>query len=153
MRWTFRQSCAEDLDRLYEIWYASVIATHDFVSASDLAEICIQVKEDYLPDRPLLIAVDNKDCLLGFLGMTGCEVESLFIDPRWHRLGLGRAFINEASAHSSYLEVEVNSQNRQAVAFYKAVGFEAYTQSPMDSDGRPYPIMRMRRQKITPATL
>ena len=59
-RWRFRPSCAEDLERLYEIWHASVIATHDFVSESDLSEICVQVRNDYLPNRALLVAVEQE---------------------------------------------------------------------------------------------
>jgi putative acetyltransferase len=144
-RWSFRPSSSNDLDRLYEIWHASVVATHDFVSQSDLSDICVQVKEDYLPNSPLLVAVDSQDQLVGFMGTNGHEIESLFIDPACHRRGLGRAFIEQASAQSPHLEVTVNTQNSQAVAFYEAVGFTAYTSSPTDDDGRPYPILRMRK--------
>src|ERR1700748_304160 len=143
--WRFRQSSAEDLDRLFEIWHASVIATHDFVSQSDLNDICLQVKNDYLPGRPLLVAINSQDQLVGFMGRNGYEIESLFIDPTCRRRGLGRSFIDEASAQSTHLEVAVNAQNSQAVAFYQAVGFTAYASSPTDEDGRPYPILRMRR--------
>ena len=143
--WRFRPSSAEDLDRLYEIWHASVVATHDFVSESDLSDICIQVKNDYLPNRPLLVAMDGQNRLVGFMGMNGHEIESLFIDPSCRGRGLGRAFIKQASTQSRYLEVGVNAQNRQAIVFYEDVGFTVYASSPTDDDGRPYPILRMRR--------
>jgi len=143
--WRFRPSSTKDADRLYEIWLASVAATHDFVSQSDLAEIGIHVKSDYLPSRPLLVALDSQERLVGFMGVNGREIESLFIDPAFHRRGLGRAFIEEASARSPHLEVGVNAQNNQAVAFYEALGFTAYASSPTDDDGRPYLILRMRR--------
>ena len=145
IRWRFRQSSTKDLDRLYEIWHASVVATHDFVSQSDLSDICVKVKNDYLPNRSLLVAVDSQDQLVGFMGMNGHEIESLFIDLTCRGRGLGRAFIEEASAQSPHLEVGVNAQNSQAVAFYEAVGFTAYASSSTDDDGRPYPILRMRR--------
>ena len=122
IEWRFRSSSATDLDRLFEIWHASVAATHDFVSQSDLSVIGVQVKKDYLPGRPLLVAVDSQDRLLGFMGVNGHEIESLFIDPTCRRRGLGRAFIEQASAQSPHLEVEVNAQNTQALAFYEAVG-------------------------------
>ena len=143
--WRFRPSSAEDLERLYEVWHASVVATHDFVSQSDLSDICVQVRNDYLPERPLLVAMDGRDRVVGFMGMNGHEIESLFIDPTSRGLGLGRAFIEQASAQSRYLEVGVNAQNRQAIVFYEAVGFTVYASSPTDDDGRPYPILRMRR--------
>lgn len=144
-QWRFRPSSSKDLDRLYEVWHASVIATHDFVTSSDLADICIQVKNDYLPNRPLLVAIDRHDQPVGFMGINGHEIESLFIHPTSRGRGLGRAFIEEASAQSPHLEVAVNAQNSQAVAFYEAVGFTAYASSPTDDDGRPYPILRMKR--------
>jgi putative acetyltransferase len=143
--WRFRPSSAEDLDRLYEIWHDSVVATHDFVSRSDLNEICVQVKHDYLPGAHLLVAVDNLDRSIGFMGMNGHEIESLFIDPAHHRRGLGRAFIEEASVQSPCLVVSVNAQNIQAIAFYEAAGFSTYASSPTDDEGHPYPILRMRR--------
>ena len=152
-RWRFRPSSAGDLYRMYEVWHASVVATHDFVSESDLDDICVQVRNDYLPNRPLLVAIDSQDRVVGFMGMNGHEVESLFIDPTCHGRGLGRAFIEEASAQSPQLEVGVNAQNRQAVAFYEAVGFTAYASSPTDDDGRSYPILRMRRKSTSSSAL
>ena len=112
---------------------------------SDLSKICIQVKNDYLPHHSLLVAVDEHDQVIGFMGTSGPEIDSLFIDPTYRGKGLGRAFIEAAAAKSPHLEVGVNAQNRQAVAFYEAVGFSAYASSPTDGDGRPYPILRMRR--------
>ena len=53
----------------------------------------------------------------------GHEIDSLFIDPAYHGYGLGRAFIEAAAAKSPYLEVVVIEQNKQAIAFYEAVGF------------------------------
>jgi putative acetyltransferase len=121
------------------------MATHHFLSQSDLNDICVQVNRDYLPHNSLLVAVDEQDRAIGFMGMTGREIESLFIDPIYRGHGLGRAFIEAAAVQSSCLEVGVNAQNKQAIAFYEAVGFSVYATSPTDDDGRPYPILRMRR--------
>jgi putative acetyltransferase len=143
--WRFRLSNAKDFDRLYDVWHASVNATHDFLSQSDLEAICIQVKDDYLPNNAVLVAVDDQDGVIGFIGMNGREIDSLFIDPRYRGIGLGRAFIETVATKSPCLEVEVNTQNKQAVAFYEAVGFSAYASSPTDDEGRPYPILHMRK--------
>jgi putative acetyltransferase len=144
-KWRFRPSSASDLDRLYDVWFESVVATHDFLEKSDLNDISVQVRDHYLPNSSLLVAVDNRDQVVGFMGMNGHEVESLFLDPACHRRGLGRAFIEQALAQSTHLEVGVNAQNSKAVAFYEAVGFAPFASSPTDDDGRPYPILRMRR--------
>jgi putative acetyltransferase len=76
-----------------------VIATHDFLDQSDLRDICIQVKNDYLPNNSLLVAVNEQDRVIGFMGMNGQEIDSLFIHPTYRGNGLGRAFIAKASAH------------------------------------------------------
>jgi putative acetyltransferase len=122
-----------------------VIATHDFLDQSDLRDICIQVQNDYLPNNSLLVAVNEQDQAIGFMGMNAQEIASLFIDPTYRGNGLGRAFIAKVAAQSPYLKVGVNAQNRQAIAFYKAVGFATHASSPTDDNGRPYPILRMYR--------
>ena len=64
-----------------------------FVSQVDLSDLCTQVKNDYLPNRPLLLAVDSHDHPIGFMGINGHEIESLFIHPACRGRGLGGAFI------------------------------------------------------------
>ena len=130
---------------MFEVWYTSVLATHDFVSESDFAEICVQVRNDYLPSREFTVAVDADDWVIGFLAVEGSEVDSLYIAPAYRGQGLGRRFIAEAATRAEHLEVEVNAQNEQAVGFYKAMGFGVISSTKLDAHGRPYPLLRMRR--------
>ncbi|HVZ29474.1 MAG TPA: acetyltransferase [Asticcacaulis sp.] len=142
--WRFRPSRPSDAGDLYEVWRTSVAATHDFVSEADLATISIQVREAYLPRAELLVAVDDEDRPIGFMGISDQAIDSLFIAPTWRGKGLGRAFVD--AADTSLTEVIVNSQNTQAVGFYERMGFRTYASSPLDDEGRPYPIFRMRRR-------
>jgi putative acetyltransferase len=41
--------------------------------------------------------------------------------------------------------VDVNEQNPAAVGFYEALGFVVVSRSPVDGDGRPFPLLHMRR--------
>ena len=122
-----------------------MLATHDFVDREDLQAICTQVREEYLPQCELLVAVDDEDRAIGFMGMSGGEIESLFLAPAFRGKGLGRAFVEQAQGRSAELSVAVNAQNEKAVGFYKALGFSIYASLPVDDEGRPYPILRMRR--------
>ena len=131
---------------MYEAWHAAVLATHDFLSDSDFAEICIQVRQDYLPNRNFTVAVDDDDRVLGFMRLEGTEIDSLYVAPAFHRRGLGRRLVAEAAARIENLEVEVNTQNAQAVAFYAAMGFREISLLQADREGRPYPLLRMRRK-------
>jgi putative acetyltransferase len=144
--WRLRASCPDDIDQMYEVWHASVLATHDFLAESDLAEICVLVRRDYLPNHVFTVAVDGNDRLIGFLQVDRTEIESLFIAPAFRGQGLGRRFVDEAASRAATLEVEVNVQNRQAVGFYEAMGFGVISSTEVDRDGRPYPLLRMRRR-------
>lgn len=130
---------------MYDVWYASVVATHDFLSAADLVEICETVSRDYLPHNAALVAVDGKDRVIGFMEHADAEIVALFIDPAHRAKGLGRAFVHLAIARWGAVDVKVNVQNRQGVGFYEAMGFVALATSPTDDQGRPYPIVRMHR--------
>jgi putative acetyltransferase len=143
--WRLRASRPEDVDQMYEVWHASVLATHDFLAESDFAEICVLVRRDYLPNRGFTVAVDDSDRVIGFLGMAGNEIDSLFIAPACRGQGLGRKFVTEAASRGANLEVEVNAQNGQAVGFYEAMGFCVIASTDVDGEGRPYPLLRMRR--------
>jgi len=43
------------------------------------------------------------------------------------------------------LTVSVNEQNQDALRFYQACGFVVGTRSDTDGDGRPFPLLHMRR--------
>jgi putative acetyltransferase len=143
--WRLRTSRPADMGQLYEVWHASVLATHDFLAESDLAEIRSIVREDYLPNHDFTVAVDGDDRVVGFMRMEGNEIDSLFISPAYRGQGIGRRFLAEAASKAATLEVEVNTQNEQAVGFYKAAGFQVISSNPRDLHGRPYPLFRMRR--------
>jgi putative acetyltransferase len=40
----------------------------------------------------------------------------------------------------------VNEQNRSALAFYEHLGFERTGRSPVDGQGRPYPLIHLRHR-------
>ena len=140
-----RASRADDIERLFEIWQAAVASTHDFVSPEHKAEIAGIVREQYLPNAPLWVIVEEEDQPLGFLGMTGSSVDSLFIDPARHGQGLGAALMAYAATLAADLSVDVNEQNEAAVAFYERLGFRRVGRSPTDDSGRPYPLLHLKR--------
>jgi putative acetyltransferase len=146
--WRLRTSRPDDIEGMYEVWHASVLATHDFLAESDLAEICVLVRRDYLPHHGFTVAVDEDDRVIGFLKVEGNEIDSLFIAPAFRGQGLGRRFLVEAAPRAADLEVEVNAQNSQAVGYYEAMGFGVISSTPTDRDGRPYPLLRMQRRVV-----
>jgi putative acetyltransferase len=93
------------------------------------------------------VLVSPNEALMGFLGYAENTVEALFIDPAYHRQGGGRFLIDYAQSMSTNgaLAVDVNEQNEEALHFYEAQGFVVVARSPLDADGRPFPILHMKR--------
>jgi putative acetyltransferase len=71
-------------------------------------------------------------------------VEALFIAPGWLRRGGGRRLLLHARELAGPLTVVVNGQNSDALAFYLAQGIEIMRRSPVDSAGRPYPLLYLK---------
>ncbi len=143
-------------DRLTEIWEAAARATHRFLSEADIAALRREVREIYLPGAAeLYLARAGNGPPLGFLGLTPPEgaapakLEMLFIDPTIHGRGLGRAFVRFAAGRYLPLDLDVNEQNPGAAAFYRKCGFTLTGRSPLDGQGRPFPLLHMRLERST----
>ncbi|MBB5517907.1 acetyltransferase [Amphiplicatus metriothermophilus] len=134
---------AADRAALLALWERSVRATHDFLAEEDVIAIREAVRAHALPALELWLARDGKGAPVGFMGLAGNSVETLFIDPDWFGRGLGRAFLNHARALRGPLRVDVNEQNPGALAFYRKCGFVETGRSAVDSDGRPFPIIHL----------
>src|SRR5262249_58572626 len=87
---------------------------------------------------------DDAGAILGFLGMSGSTMESLFLAPEFQRRGGGRRLVRHAQALHGELTADVNEQNAAARAFYEACGFVVEGRSELDDQGRPYPLLHMR---------
>ncbi|WP_020401110.1 acetyltransferase [Kordiimonas gwangyangensis] len=144
---SFRKAQSGDLGRLFDIWRDAVEATHHFLSAEDRAEIAVIVKNDYLPNAEFDVYVDASGKPLGFMGCTGNNVDALFVDPKCHRQGIGRQFIDRVKAEYDEVTVQVNEQQPQAHAFYRSCGFKDMRRDPVDDAGRPFPTVHMLWQR------
>ena len=140
-----RASRPEDCERLFEIWHGAVLATHHFLAFEDFAFFSGLVRDQYLPNAALTVACDEQDSPIGFVGMTGCKVDALFVAPERHGEGVGRALIESTEPGCPRLSVDVNEQNEGALRFYERVGFRRIGRSPLDASGRPYPILHLAR--------
>ena len=48
--------------------------------------------------------------------------------------------------HWGVSELTVNKQNPQAIGFYQRMGFTTYKETSTDEEGRPYPLLYMKRE-------
>jgi putative acetyltransferase len=143
-----RKSMPEDGSRIVEIWCDAVDATHDFLSLEDRAVIEAEVRRS-LPEAALWVAVNDDNRVIGFMGLSGSHMDSLFIDPSHRGAGVGRLLIQHAAALHGSVTTDVNEQNAQAVGFYRRLDFVPTGRSAKDDQGRAYPLIHMRRDVIS----
>jgi putative acetyltransferase len=129
------------------LWERSVRPTHAFLAEHDIQTLRPQVEQAFANDALHWWVICNEsDQPVGFLGYTPGVVEALFIDPAYHRRGLGgRLLAHAQQLANGPLQVEVNEGNLGALQFYQRQGFVVVGRSPTDAEGRPFPLIRMRR--------
>jgi len=139
-----RNSTISDGQRVLEIWRDAVDATHDFLTQNDRMEIEEEVNA-FLPNAPLVLAVNEFDRALGFMLVSDGHMDALFIDPVYRGRGVGRFLVNEALKTYPHLTTDVNEQNTQAVGFYEHMGFQKIGRSEKDGQGRNYPLIHLKK--------
>jgi putative acetyltransferase len=125
---------------LLRIWQEAVNSSHDFLAPEDRAAIEALVA-DYVRTAPLLVA-DLDGAPVAFMGVTHRKIDSLFVEPRAQGLGIGRMMTKRVALPAT---VDVNEQNGAALAFYRHLGFEVIGRSAVDDQGRPYPLLHLRK--------
>ncbi|MBR8741185.1 GNAT family N-acetyltransferase [Nocardiopsis sp. MG754419] len=139
-----------EFEALTEVWHGAVVATHDFLAPEDVAHYREQVRERLLARLEVHVAEDTEGHPLGFVGMEGHHVAMLFVADRARGHGVGTLLLDHVAAHHPVLELDVNEQNPAARGFYESRGFTVTGRSPLDGEGRPFPLLHMRRSGERP---
>jgi putative acetyltransferase len=141
-----RLSCPADRGALLLLWERSVRATHDFLTEADIDFFRPLVGQYFESSTDIWVLADMADVPIGFLGLDGNSIAALFMDPAYFGKGGGRRMVSHAQKlRGGVLTVDVNEQNAAARGFYEALGFSVVDRSPLDDNGRPFPILHMRR--------
>lgn len=143
---TIRRASQRDHDALFDVWLRSVRATHDFVTEEHIQSFIPKVHAHLQSAKhELWVLCDAEGTVMGFMGLEGRNIDSLFVDPEHFRRGGGKALIRHAQVLCGELTVDVNEQNTGARRFYEACGFILERRSELDGNGLPYPMLHMRR--------
>ena len=116
----------------------------------------VKVIEDckkYIPEAlnsipHLIVAKDDFDTPVGFMGIAENKLEMLFVADSERGKGIGKALIKYGISNYNINELTVNEQNPLAKAFYEHMGFRVYKRTDYDEQGNPYPILYMKREVI-----
>jgi putative acetyltransferase len=94
---TIRRATPADRDALVDVWLRSVRATHLFLAEEDIQALLPAVRDYLTADGPELWVLGSASGeVLGFLGLSGSNVDALFLAPEHHRRGGGRRLLRHA---------------------------------------------------------
>ena len=136
-----RQANKGDYNQIMAIWESAVRATHDFLKQEDF-DFYKRMIPSFFSQVDLYILVAEKD-IVAFMGVSGDNLEMLFVSDEYRRLGYGKQLLKYAISTLRIKRVDVNEQNKQAIGFYEKFGFKVVSRSEKDSMGKDYPILHM----------
>lgn len=132
------------IEQLFVVWDKSVRETHLFLSDAEIKEISQYVPQALNSIAHLIVAVNDENKPVAFMGIEERKLEMLFIVPEYRGMGLGKQLVQYGIENYSINELGVNEQNPQAKGFYEHMGFQVYKRTDTDEQGNPYPILYMR---------
>ncbi|MEV3818343.1 acetyltransferase [Aeromonas salmonicida] len=136
------QAKTRDHSTLISLWEASVRATHHFLPEEEIDALKPLILEHYFAAVDLVCARDETG-ITGFCGVQDGNIEMLFLAPEARGRGIGRLLVAHAISRQGVTRVDVNEQNVQALGFYQRMGFVVTGRSPLDGQGKPYPLLHM----------
>nr|WP_029059878.1 GNAT family N-acetyltransferase [Stappia stellulata] len=128
---------ATDLERLSGIWLDGSLLAHAFVGKERLLAQRRLIETEYLPGAETWVACRGAEPV-GFISLLDAFIGGLFVAPRHHGNGIGRALIAHALTLKGELSLEVYTANTQAVAFYEALGFREISRRARDDEDMPF---------------
>ncbi len=131
--------------QLLNVWENSVKATHLFLSEEERNRI-----KEYVPEAlenvPILVIAENDaGNPVRFMGIADQKLEMLFISNENRGNGVGKKLLQYGADRYSVNTLAVNEQNPQARGVYEHMGFKVYKRSELDEQGKPYPVLYMKR--------
>lgn len=135
------------IEQLLEVWEDSVKATHKFLSSKEIENIKKYVPQALKNVPSLIVAKNENDIPVAFMGISGQKLEMLFIKNNERSKGLGKQLLNYGIEKFNVNEVAVNEQNPTAKGFYEHIGFKTYKRTELDEQGNPYPILYMKLER------
>jgi putative acetyltransferase len=130
-----------DEGAVVEVWARAAALAHPFLESEWVASERTSLREVYLPRTETWVA-EADELVVGFVSLHGSEIGSLFVEPAFHRHGIGRALLDRAREQQPVLDVQVYEANAIGRAFYARTGFEFVDSRVQEATGEV--LLRLR---------
>lgn len=112
-----------DLEAVLSSWEIATRLAHPFMTNEFIAQERTNIAEIYMPNTDTSVAeIEGK--VEGFIALIGNEIGAIFLNPKFHGKGVGKALMDKAQELHGDLEVEVFKENSIGRKFYSQYGFE-----------------------------
>lgn len=136
-----RKYQSADREEVLNVWAGASTLAHPFLSQEFLELERYNIPNVYMPKAETWVW-EADGHVVGFISLLGNEVGAIFVDPKFHRSGIGLALMDRARALRGELEVEVFERNLLGRTFYAKLGFEFMHKKVHDQTG--FELMRLR---------
>ena len=136
-----RRYAPEDKEAVLNVWYESAQVAHPFWTPEIFERERGAIAEQFLPIAETYV-FERTGTVVGFISLMGTEVGGLFVTPRYHRRGIGRALMDEARASRDHLELDVFEENVIGRAFYEHYGLRVVGERRDEATGQR--VLRLR---------
>jgi putative acetyltransferase len=111
----------EDRERVMQIWLSANLQAHGFIDP-----VYWKDQEEMVGEMISIADVAVFECggvIQGLIGLSGRQIEGLFVDEKSRSQGIGRALLDFAKRKYPALTLQVYEKNLRAVRFYQREGF------------------------------
>ncbi len=117
-----RESKAEDLPFISELWLQASLAAHHFVAADYWITNKRAMEETYLPDSEVYVVV-KMNTICGFVALVGNHLASIFVATEQQGNGIGSILLNHVKNLRTEMTLSVYQKNEKSIRFYQSKGF------------------------------
>ena len=117
-----RKMKCEDLDPVMDIWLASNLDAHDFIS-HDYWKRNYSIVREAIQKADIFVYEDKDGKIAGFTGVTDGYLAGIFVRRDRRSRGIGKALLDYCKRRNPKLFLHVYKKNLAAYRFYKREGF------------------------------
>ncbi len=135
-----RKFRTDDLEQVMELWLATNISAHDFISAKYWHANYALVKE-MLPHANIWVYEKNNE-IWGFIGLQDTYIAGIFVADKAQGKGIGSELLAKAKQQKSQLSLAVYAKNERALNFYQRADFTVVNEQLDETIGQVEYLMK-----------